>query len=76
MGGAITAELRKLFTTRLWWGMAIAMFIAGAGLAGLFAAIAGSDFGGGGDGGRPPTRTPLRRATNVYTGGPAASATC
>jgi ABC-2 type transport system permease protein len=68
MSGAITAEFRKLFTTRLWWGMAIGVFIAGAGLAGLFAAIAGRDFGGGG-GGRPPRLDPLQTATNVYVSG-------
>jgi ABC-2 type transport system permease protein len=68
MGGAITAEFRKLFTTRLWWGMAIGVFIAGAGLAGLFAAIAGRDFGGGG-GGRQLQLDPLQTATNVYVSG-------
>ena len=61
MGGAITAEFRKFFTTRLWWGMAIGVFVAGAGLAGLFAAIAGRDFGGGGPGGRPIRLDPRRR---------------
>jgi ABC-2 type transport system permease protein len=66
MSGAITAEFRKLFTTRLWWGMAIGVFIAGAGLAGLFAAIAGRDFGGGG---RQPKLDPLQTATNVYVSG-------
>jgi ABC-2 type transport system permease protein len=66
MSGAITAEFRKLFTTRLWWGMAIGVFIAGAGLAGLFAAIAGRDFGGGG---RQPRLDPLQTATNVYVSG-------
>ena len=70
MSGAITAEFRKLFTTRLWWGMAIGVFIAGAGLAGLFAAIAGRDFGGGGNGsGGPPKLDPLQTATNVYVSG-------
>jgi ABC-2 type transport system permease protein len=70
MGGTITAEFRKLFTTRLWWGMAIGVFIAGAGLAGLFAAIAGRDFGGGGGGGRGQVKLdPLQTATNVYVSG-------
>src|SRR3954464_4911619 len=68
MSGAITAEFRKLFTTRLWWGMAIGVFIPGAGLAGLFAAIAGRDFGGG-EGGGPPRLDPLQTATNVYVSG-------
>ena len=29
MTAAIRAEFRKFFTTRLWWGMAIAVFVAG-----------------------------------------------
>ena len=45
MRGAVTSEIRKIFTTRLWWGMALGM----AGLAGLialgFAALVGTDFG-------------------------------
>ena len=69
MGGAITAEFRKFFTTRLWWGMGIGVFVAGAGLAGLFAAIAGSDFGGGGPGGRAIRLDPTQTATNVYVSG-------
>ena len=36
MTNAIRAEFRKFFTTRMWWGMAIAIFVAGAGLAVLF----------------------------------------
>ena len=28
MTAAIRAEFRKFFTTRMWWGMAIAMFVA------------------------------------------------
>ena len=32
MTAAITSEFRKFFTTRLWWGMAIAIFVAGAGV--------------------------------------------
>ena len=30
MTNAIKAEFRKFFTTRMWWGLAIAMFVAGA----------------------------------------------
>jgi hypothetical protein len=66
MGGTITAEFRKFFTTRLWWGMGIGVFIAGAGLAGVFAAISGSDFGGGG---RQVRLDPTQTATNVYVAG-------
>ncbi len=45
MGGAIVSEIRKVFTTRLWWAMLLGM----ATLAGLialgFAALVGTDFG-------------------------------
>ncbi|PID96983.1 MAG: ABC transporter permease [Actinomycetales bacterium] len=40
MGHAVAAELRKFFTTRMWWGMAIGVFVAGAGMAALFALLA------------------------------------
>lgn len=37
MGNAIKSEFLKFFTTRLWWGMAIGIFLAGAAFAALFA---------------------------------------
>jgi len=46
MASAIRAELRKIFTTRLWWGMAIGMVVVGGGLAAVLAALAGSNAGG------------------------------
>ena len=33
---AIRSEFRKFFTTRLWWGMAVGIFLAGAAFAALF----------------------------------------
>ncbi|GMA20697.1 hypothetical protein GCM10025862_27180 [Arsenicicoccus piscis] len=39
MTRAIKSEFRKLFTTRLWWGMAIGIFLAGAAMAALFAFV-------------------------------------
>lgn len=36
---AIKAELRKFFTTRLWWGMGIAVLVTGAGFAVLLAIV-------------------------------------
>lgn len=45
MGGAIASEIRKVFTTRLWWGMLLGMAVL-AGLIALgFAALVGTDFG-------------------------------
>jgi ABC-2 type transport system permease protein len=41
MSGAITAEFRKFFTTRMWWGMAIGIFVVGGGLAAVIGLLAG-----------------------------------
>jgi hypothetical protein len=38
MTGLVRSELRKYFTTRMWWGMALSMFLVGA----LFAAFTGA----------------------------------
>ena len=37
MSNLVRSELRKYFTTRMWWGMAVAMFLIGA----VFAAFTG-----------------------------------
>ena len=70
MTAAIRAEFRKFFTTRMWWGMAIAMFLAGAALAVLFAFLftqAPDPNARPGEG--LPTGTPEQIANSVYTGG-------
>ena len=70
MTNAIRAEFRKFFTTRMWWGLAIAMFIAGAGLAVLFGFLftqAPDPSLPAGQG--PPTGTPEQIANSVYTSG-------
>jgi ABC-2 type transport system permease protein len=64
---AIRSELRKFFTTRLWWGMAIAIFVAGAAFAALFGFLLTGDQAGGPNG--VPTGTPTQIASSVYTGG-------
>ena len=43
---AIRSEFRKFFTTRLWWGMAIAIFVAGAAFAALFGILVTRDITG------------------------------
>jgi ABC-2 type transport system permease protein len=72
MGGAITAEFRKFFTTRMWWGMAIGVFLCGGALAVVYALlVAGSSTQGpGGPGGPrfPGLGNPTMVAT-VYTAG-------
>jgi ABC-2 type transport system permease protein len=69
MGNAIKSEFRKFFTTRMWWGMAIAMFVAAA----LFAVLFGflltipptpESIASG-----QPVGTPLQVANSVYTSG-------
>jgi ABC-2 type transport system permease protein len=72
MGSTIKAEFRKFFTTRMWWGMAIGVFLSGA----LFAVIVallfpGSPVGGGPDSGGPrnPGLDNVAMVSTVYTGG-------
>lgn len=69
MTAAIRSELRKFFTTRLWWGMAIAMLVTAAAFATIFGfvytiapdpeAVAAGQ----------PTGDPTQIANSVYTGG-------
>ena len=46
MGGAIRAEIRKIFTTRLWWGLLIALVVISGGISALFASLVGTDVAG------------------------------
>lgn len=68
MGGAIKAEVRKLTTTRLWWGMAIGIIVLGAGIAALFAAVSGTP-GPADESTGTAAITALDIATGVYTSG-------
>ncbi len=65
---AIRAELLKFFTTRLWWGMGIAVLLTGAGFALLFALIFTSDAVRGPNGSTTQL-TELGLARQVFTGG-------
>jgi ABC-2 type transport system permease protein len=72
MGGAVRAEFRKFFTTRLWWGMAIGVFLAGALFAVIFAVwVPGStQQGPGGPSGPPlPDLDNTAMVNTVYTAG-------
>ena len=53
----------------MWWGMAIAIVLAGAGFALLFGFIFTSDAATGGQGGPPPITNDLDLARQVFTGG-------
>ncbi len=66
---AIRAELLKFFTTRLWWGMAIGMFLAGAAFAVLFGILLTSEEAGTGGPSGIPGGDALQVANSVYTGG-------
>ena len=69
---AIRSEFRKFFTTRMWWGMAIAIFVAGAGFAALFGFLFTSErvHERRGPGQARPIGDATQIASSVYTGGP------
>ena len=72
MSGAVKAEFRKYFTTRMWWGMAIGVFLAGALLAVFFAlVVAGSTSQGqpGQSSAPVPGLDNTSMVSTVYTGG-------
>lgn len=72
MTNAIRSEFRKFFTTRLWWGMAIGVFLCGAVVAVAFAFWYTSDAitNATGPTGQPaPPPSPTQMANGVYTGG-------
>jgi ABC-type transport system involved in multi-copper enzyme maturation permease subunit len=63
---SVHSELLKFFTTRLWWGMAIAVLLAGAALSLLFAILFTSSAAG--DAGAP-VGDDVQTANTVYTAG-------
>jgi len=66
---AVRSEFRKFFTTRLWWGMAIAIVLAGAGFALLFGLVLTSDNASFGGPGGAPVGDAVQVANSVYVGG-------
>ncbi|MEO5652129.1 MAG: hypothetical protein ABIN79_07940 [Marmoricola sp.] len=70
MSGAVRSELLKFFTTRLWWGMAIGVFLSGAAFSLLFGILLTSEGVDAGAGmGGMPTGDAVQVANSVYTGG-------
>ncbi|MBM6400674.1 ABC transporter permease subunit [Phycicoccus sonneratiae] len=72
MIGAIRSEVRKVFTTRLWWGLGLGMALLAALVAMGFAALVGSDAAGAGDQGgqgNPFARMSIGTAQIVYNAG-------
>jgi len=72
MAGAVMAEFRKFFTTRMWWGMAIGVVLSGSLFALIFSVwVPGSQQqGGGGPSGPPfPGLDNTAMVATVYTAG-------
>ena len=74
MTGAIKAEIRKIFSTRLWWGLLIGVVGLGALTSAGMAALVGlaqPDGGGGGGGGgqNPLAHMDITAAQAVYSAG-------
>jgi hypothetical protein len=66
---AIRSEFRKFFTTRLWWGMALATFLAAAAFAVLYGVIVNNPAAFGGPGGGQLIGDDTQIANSVYTAG-------
>src|SRR5699024_3492147 len=63
--GAIRSEVRKFFSTRMWWGMAIAIVVVSAIFAALFRWVSTSEWAGA----QQQIGDPSEIANSVYTGG-------
>ena len=66
---AVRAELRKFMTTRLWWGMALGVFLSAAVFALLFGILLTSDAAGSGGVNGIPSGDAVQVANSVYTAG-------
>lgn len=66
MTGAVKSELRKFFTTRMWWGMGIAVVLSGIAFAALNGFFLTSDAAAQAG---VPTLNDAELARTVYTGG-------
>ena len=71
MTGAIRSEIRKVFTTRLWWGLALGMAVLAALISLGFAALVGNSAMTGGDTsqGNPFARMTVGTAQLIYNAG-------
>lgn len=66
---AVRSELRKFFTTRMWWGMAIAVVLSAAAFSVLFGFVVNNPTVAGGPGGAQISGSDAQVATTVYTSG-------
>jgi len=68
--GAVRSEVRKVFSTNLWWGMALGMGVLAAAIATGFAALVGVDQGGPANGqGNPFATLTVGTAQLIYNAG-------
>jgi ABC-type transport system involved in multi-copper enzyme maturation permease subunit len=66
---AVRSELRKFFTTRMWWGMAIAVVLSAAAFSVLYGVIVNNPSVAGGPGGAQLIGDDTQVANSVYTAG-------
>jgi ABC-type transport system involved in multi-copper enzyme maturation permease subunit len=69
MGGAIRSEIRKIFSTRLWWGLLIGVVIISGGTSALFASLVGSTAAGSSPADNPFLHMSLGTAQLIYSAG-------
>jgi len=69
MGGAIRAEIRKVFTTRLWWGLLFGVVLIGGGVSALFASLVGTTNAGTDPADNPFLRMSVGTAQLIYSAG-------
>src|SRR4249919_1566489 len=66
---AIKSEVRKVFTTRLWWGLLIGVFVLDAGLSALFGSLVGTEVAGSDPATNPFLNPSVGVAQLVYSAG-------
>jgi ABC-2 type transport system permease protein len=69
MRGATRAEIRKIFTTRLWWGLIFGVVVVGGGTSALFAALVGTNTAGTDAASNPFLHMSLGTAQLIYSAG-------
>ena len=69
MGGAIRAEIRKIFTTRLWWGLLFGVVLIGGGVSALFASLVGTTNAGTDPADNPFLKMSVGTAQLIYSAG-------
>lgn len=71
MRAALVSEIRKIFTTRTWWGMALGMVVLAAAISLGFGALVGTNFAEdpGGEQGNPFATMSIGTAQLIYNAG-------